>query len=68
MRRMICMIMLSVLMITGTAYAGTYESDISEIMLTLSLNDSSCKSAPQQEANGAYRMVDMLKVIATILD
>ena len=31
-------------------------------------NDSYCSGAPQQEANGAYRMVEMLSIIALELD
>ena len=34
----------------------------------MSTNDSYCSGAPQQEANGAYHMVEMLSIIALELD
>ena len=40
----------------------------SDVLTSLSTNDSSCTSAPQQAANGAYRAADMLAVITKSLD
>ena len=40
----------------------------SDVLTSLSTNDSSCTSAPQQAANGAYRAADMLAVITKGLD
>ena len=38
------------------------------MMSSFTLNNYSCNSAPQQEVNGTYRTVEMLEIIAKILD
>ena len=60
---------LMLMLIPFHAAAGTsYGSEISSVMLDFSLNNYSAKSAPQQEVNGTYRTVEMLAIIAKILD
>lgn len=43
---------------------GTY----SDVIDTLYNNNDSCSSAPQQIANGSYRMTEILAIIAAIYD
>lgn len=53
-----------VLGMTFSASAAGYSSRISSIMLDFSLSNSRADSAPQQQVNGAYRMVELLEIIA----
>ena len=45
-----------------------YTSEISGVMTDFVLNNYSCDSAPQQAVNGLYRCVEMLEIIAKILN
>ena len=62
------MIALTLILLPLGAYAGSYSSEISFVMTSFTLNNYSCKSAPQQEVNGTYRTVKMLEIIAKVLD
>lgn len=48
----------------STALAGKYASDISSVMSAYSSGNIRASSAPQQEANGAYRIVELLEILA----
>ena len=61
-------LILMITMIAGVAQAGSHSSDISDVMYSFTMNNYSCDSAPQQQVNGSYRTVEMLEVIAKILD
>ena len=52
------------MVIAGTALAGSYASEISSIHSRFSRQDSSASSAPQQLVNGLYRNVELLELIA----
>ena len=58
------LLILCLVFICVPASAGTYSSDISDVMYDYVMNNYSCKSAPQQQVNGAYRCVEMLEIIA----
>ena len=70
MKRTLSVIILLVFLVPfSVSYAsGSYSSEISSVMLNFSLNNYSCKSAPQQAVNGNYRTVEMLEIIAKELD
>ena len=57
---MLCLIMTTVI----SANADSYASDISSVMSTFSYQNIMSSSAPQQEVNGAYRMVELLEIMA----
>ncbi len=66
-KRAICLLMTAVLlcMCTMPAMAAKNYGDlVSDILDSMSTNNSRCSGAPQQAANGAYRLVEMLAVIA----
>lgn len=47
-----------------TALASNYAELVSSILDDMSTNNAKCSGAPQQSANGAYRLTEMLAVIA----
>ena len=53
---------------TCGALAEDYSSKISSIMTSYTLGDIRASSAPQQAANGLYRCVEMLELIARQLN
>ena len=64
-RRMVSLLMSIILMTAGTGLAAASYSDmISGVLDDLNTNNARCSSAPQQSANGAYRLTDMLAIIA----
>ena len=70
-KRAICLLMTAVLlcMCTMPAMAAKNYGDlVSDILDSMSTNNSRCSGAPQQTANGTYRAVDMLAIIAMELD
>ena len=65
MKRTLSILLALVLsMMCLTASAGSYSSTISSIHSSFVSGNRSAKSAPQQIANGAYRCVELLEVIA----
>ena len=52
------------LMLPISCLAGSYSSTISSIHSSFVSGNRSASSAPQQEANGAYRCVELLELIA----
>ena len=54
--------------ICNTVSAGTYASQIDEVMSDKSFNDTMSNTVFQQISNGGYRTVDMLEIIARELD
>ena len=69
MKRIVSALLLVCLLFSFVpACADSYTSAISEVMSDFVLNNYSCKSAPQQQVNGAYRCVEMLEIIAKILN
>lgn len=67
MKKVVCLILsLAILLSFGiSAYAATDYSDlISSVLDDMSSNNARCSGAPQQSANGAYRLVEMLAIIA----
>ena len=56
----------TLLSFTAPAFAAAdYSELISSILDDMNTIDESCSGAPQQSANGAYRLVEMLAIIAT---
>lgn len=51
-------------MLVSSAFAENYGSAIDQIMSTFTLQNISASSAPQQQVNGSYRMVELLEVMA----
>jgi len=68
MKKRIISILLAVCLIcsySATAFAAKSYSDlISGVLDDMSSNNARCEGAPQQSANGAYRLVEMLAIIA----
>lgn len=62
-RRIIACLVIVCLMASNALAAG-YSSSISSIMSTFSYQNIMASSAPQQQVNGAYRMVELLEVMA----
>ena len=54
-----------IFMYSASAFAKTsYSELISGVLDDMSSNNARCEGAPQQSANGAYRFVEMLAIIA----
>ena len=71
MKRLLSLLLsLSILLSTAVsaAAASNYSDLISGVLDDMSSNNSYCSGAPQQTANGAYRAVEMLAIIAYELD
>ena len=67
MKRLLSLLLsLSILLSTtvSAAAASNYSDLISGVLDDMSANNSYCSGAPQQSANGAYRLVEMLSIIA----
>ena len=67
-RKALCVVLaLLILLCTGAgcmpALASSYSDLASDILDSLSKNDSKCTSAPQQAVNGAYRLTEMLAIV-----
>ena len=61
----VALLIVLLLSVCTPAFAATgYSGMISEVLDDLESNNSRCSGAPQQAANGAYRLVDMLAIIA----
>ena len=71
MKKVLCYLLTTALFVACAApacAASSYSDLISGVLDDMSSNNESCSGAPQQEANGAYRMVEMLAIIALELD
>lgn len=71
MRKPILCLALALTLLFACAFpasAADYAEMIADVLDTLERNNALCESAPQQTANGLYRAVDMLAIIAYAQD
>ena len=70
MKRIISVILIiSILTVCVPSWAASNYSDmVSSVLDSMNQNNKSAKGAPQQTANGAYRAVEMLSIMAYRLD
>ena len=61
-------LLLSLVLLSGNALAGSYSSAISSIHSTFSRQNTYADNIYQQICNGTYRTTEFLEVIACILD
>ena len=63
-KKLTALFLILAMLMPCTALATDYSSQISSIMSSFSLGNIRADSAYQQQANGAYRMVELLEIIA----
>ena len=70
MKRLLALLLTIAVLITCTVAnaASSYSDLISSVLDSMNQNNKSASGAPQQTANGAYRAVEMLSLMAYRLD
>ena len=71
MKKVLCYLLTTALFVACAApacAASSYSDLISGVLDDMSSNNEACSGAPQQSANGSYRLVEMLAIIAYELD
>ena len=70
MKRILALLLTLMVLITCTEAnaASSYSDLISSVLDSMNQNNKSASGAPQQTANGAYRAVEMLSLMAYRLD
>ena len=61
---LIILVAILVSCVTSSFAASGYSDLISAVLDDMNSNNARCSGAPQQSANGAYRLVEMLAIIA----
>ncbi len=62
---MLCLVLVTTVLVLPVQAANSYSSLITGVLEDLEKNDQYTSGAPQQSANGAYRLTEMLAIIAS---